>query len=643
MSPSSERRSLDPVFWFVVLGVLVVYASIASQSPIYGDFTRDYTERLASGHTDLSIRPDPKMVAAADPYDPHLNAPRLLDASYYRGRYYVYFGITPYATLLVPWFLLTRHHLAEPVAVALYASAAFVLAAALLRGVCRRYFQGQGRWALIMGVLLIGLANPAMLALRRPAIYELVIVAAWFHLALFLYSLFRALHADRGRMGWLTLGSASLGLAVGSRASYALAAPLFLVWAWLLTTHRFSNRFTRRQWLLGAFLPLAAVGVALAGFNAVRFGNPLEFGFSYQINEFDRSKIQVWAFRNFPFNLAQYLIRPWRLGTYFPFFLGERSGPLTTLKDYGRTEFLYGALTTVPLLALLGAAPWLLRRVAPLGMLAALAAGVACLNLFALSGLINGSFRYQIDVMPALLLVLGWTLLALFAGSWLEGRLRRIARIGVGCLVAFSCGVTFFAQFALLDLFATMNPESYRAMSAFCNRPVFWVQSVLGHRATVPCVTLKLPINKFGQVEPLLVVGEYTLQDFLYAYYAGPGLLQIGFESIGHGGPLSKAFAVDYAVPHTLEIFYGSMVPPDGAPDLEDLTPEQVAVLRRTLLIKLDGSIVLDGPAEFHRTKDLYYWGLSPDDAAFGRTFTGTITARARTPLMDADFEHPRH
>lgn len=634
MSPPTRARIFDLAVLIVVFGVLSLYGWISSQSPAYADFTRDYTERLASGKTDLSLKPVPRILALADPYDPKLNAGAVLDASLYDGHYYVYFGITPFITLLVPWFLLTGHHLSESAAVCIYASGGFLLATATLVLARRRYFPGGGRFALLMAVLLVGFASPVELIVRRPAIYELVIVAAWFYLSLALLCVFQAMHAERRRGAWLFFASAALGLSVGSRASYALASPFFLVWAWILTTHRYSRVFSRRQWLLSGLVPLAAVGVALAAFNWARFGNPMEFGFNYQINELDRSKVAFWGWGNFSFNLEQYLFRPWRLGDYFPFFLGERAGPFSNLKNYGRTEFLYGFLSTVPALALVAAAPWALRGPPKLRMLALLAAGVSMLNLFALIGLINGSYRYQTDVVPGLFLVLGLTMLALFGSSSLAGRPRILAQGGTALLVVFSCLTTFFSQFALLDVYQTYHPGEFQRTARIFNQPVFWAQSLIHNLPSVPVVTVQLPKDKYGHVEPLLVAGEYTLQDFLYLYYTGPGLLQVGFESIGRGGPVSPPIAVDYDRPHVIEVFYGSFVPPDGHPLLKDLTPEEGALLRSTLVVRIDGRLALDGWADFHNTKDLFYWGESPDDPAFGRRFTGRILSRSAAPLL---------
>src|ERR1700722_6023730 len=103
MLPRTQDRIFLLSVLVVVAGVLSLYGLLAGQSPVYGDLTRDYTQRLATGHADLSLQPDPRLLALADPYDPKANAGiSALDTSLYGGHYYVYFGITPFVTLLVP-------------------------------------------------------------------------------------------------------------------------------------------------------------------------------------------------------------------------------------------------------------------------------------------------------------------------------------------------------------------------------------------------------------------------------------------------------------------------------------------------------------------------------------------------------------
>src|ERR1700733_8735124 len=53
-------------------------------------------EGFRDGHLFLQKAPAPELAMLPDLYDPRQNAPyRFQDASYYRGNYYLYFGVTP--------------------------------------------------------------------------------------------------------------------------------------------------------------------------------------------------------------------------------------------------------------------------------------------------------------------------------------------------------------------------------------------------------------------------------------------------------------------------------------------------------------------------------------------------------------------
>ena len=56
------------------------------------------------GHLYLDRAPAPELAALKDPYDPAQNDRyRLADATYFQGRYYLYFGAAPAVVLLWPY------------------------------------------------------------------------------------------------------------------------------------------------------------------------------------------------------------------------------------------------------------------------------------------------------------------------------------------------------------------------------------------------------------------------------------------------------------------------------------------------------------------------------------------------------------
>src|SRR5206468_7160345 len=61
-------------------------------------------DALRHGQLHLRIEPRPEMFELMEPYEPARNDPfRLHDASLYKGKYYLYFGVVPAFLLFVPW------------------------------------------------------------------------------------------------------------------------------------------------------------------------------------------------------------------------------------------------------------------------------------------------------------------------------------------------------------------------------------------------------------------------------------------------------------------------------------------------------------------------------------------------------------
>jgi hypothetical protein len=634
--PERVRVSFRAALVLVLVVGIALHVWIAGQKgPSYTTFSREFTQRLASGHLDLARQPDPRLLALPNPYDPARNEGlRLLDASLYGGHYYLYFGVTPFATLLAPYYVATGSTMGEPAAVCLYCAGGLILCALFLGGVAEAYFPRGARWAAVLGLATLA-AGPTLLLVRRPSIYELEISGAFFFLSAALAGSFAALRLRTARTLWTAASSACIALAVGCRPNYALLVPFWLA----LVAWAFSNEEAaapeRRRWLLAALSPLVVIGSALAAYNWARFGNPLEFGFRYQLMAYDRPKVGFWSLRNLGYNGYRYVFGEWRLGHSFPFVLGQAADRIALPAHHELTEYIYGLMLTSPTVWLLAFVPRVagLRRGVPQTLIS-LCVGVAVLNLGVLLGMGNGSYRYLPDFLPPLLLAGSLAGLAVMARLNRRPVVRLAAWAAFAGMAAWSCVFALCAQFSLLDIFRDYNAEAFSRVGAVFNAPVRWADAIRGREPTVPAASVRLPQAAFGRVEPLLVTGERSKQDFIYLYYTAPGLLQVGFESIGHGGPISEPFAVDYAKAHRIELHAGSFLPAEGDPLWGGIPPGEAALSRRELVVRVDGRIVLDGTAQFHDPKGLLFWGKSPFDAAFGSRFSGDFLDRHPAPAL---------
>ena len=214
MNPADRLRRI--VLGVVCLFVLAAYGAAAHSGPLeaMGSSAADsyynlLVRGLQAGQLSL-IRAAPAALARLpDPYDPVANVQLregtepLHDLSYYRGKLYLYFGIGPVLLLFWPCAALTGHYLLHRWAAAIFCAAAFLVAAALLRSVQRRYFPETAAAVLGAGGLALGLATGVPILLARADVYEVAIAGGALGVFLSLAALWRAVHRPAAAgSGW---------------------------------------------------------------------------------------------------------------------------------------------------------------------------------------------------------------------------------------------------------------------------------------------------------------------------------------------------------------------------------------------------------------------------------------------------------
>jgi hypothetical protein len=116
---------------------------------------------------------------------------------------------------------------------------------------------------------------------------------------------------------------------------------------------------------------------------------------------------------------------------------------------------------------------------------------------------------------------------------------------------------------------------------------------------------LRFPANAVPQAEPIVSTGVEEAGDFVYAIYVDSRHIRLGFDHWFEGGPLTKPIAIDYGAEHELEISLGSLFPPADDPVFAGMPAPQVAAIKNTVLVKLDGRAVIDAPADCYESNPL--------------------------------------
>ena len=606
----------------------------------------DLYNRLAdgflAGQTSFAEEAPPELAKLANPYDPAQNAPykKYHDVTYYRGRYYLYFGPTPAVVLLAPWKLLTGASLPQNLAVVVFAWGAAAMSVVLLREIRRRWFPATPAWLMLAVALAAVFGTLLPMLLRRPLYYELAIASACFFGLTALWCGLKAEIEVRHRLFWLAGAGLCLGLTVGARPNYLFgtAAALAVVLLGWWGREAPAQPAARVRTLLrpaGALLaPYAACGLALMIYNYARFGSIAEFGTSYMLAGSNQTGVAQTSLWYLPINLYYYVFAAPQFSVYFPFVQVIHFPPFNPPAGYSGQENSYGIAFALPVMWSLAFVWVALRRSAPardwqpwVRVAAALTAGNAAFLLL----LMGAANRYMVDFVPPLMVLAGLGVLQ--AETVLAGWRRWLFRTGWLAALAVTVVFNVFVSLQHNELLAYHNPATYRRLAhAFNHWSRWWPAGESGPLR----IDLTLPKNRTGKLEPLVVTGLSFRADFLYIFYKDDTHIQIGFEHTSYGGPMSPPLEVDYDVPHVLEVQMGSLYPPIDHPDHDGKSADEITRRKRTLLVKLDGRVVHTGQYDFYESSpgDVSV-GRNPVSEAFGRRFTGVVRSVSRPATIE--------
>jgi hypothetical protein len=584
-------------------------------------FYNQLTDSLLQGHLHLAEKPAPQLLALPDPYDPVANEKfRLLDASLYRGRYYVYFGIAPVLTLYLPWRLLTGGSLSDDIAVTLFSMGGYVFSCLLLFLLIKASRLRVPWFLQIAAVFALGFGGAALIILRRPLVYEVAVSAAYCFLLGGLYFLARQiLRPDRGR--WLpAVAAVFLGLAVASRPHCAIAALIALIFYGLFL--RRTLNLSGRSWYahLAVFaVPLGVAAMLIAWYNYARFDNIFEFGMRYQLT----IRNQVKEFRTglspaaWPQDIAAsvyyFLICPPVFMPRFPFFTLNGAAQPFGNPNLLRANYFQEPVVSILLLSPLCLVPFtllsLLRRrkellpevktVVRMVLLCGVAmfAAVICFRV--------ASARYELDFVPALAIV------GLFFCLWLHAHLPS----GRTQTMAAVLTIAICAWASLFNVALSINgygfpleaPRSatFRSISSFFGAgPDALMNDVNELHLDAKVVFPHAPPMVR---EALLSTGMYERWDLLLVEYLPNDMLSFTYVHSGVSYVVSPWVKARFGAPQRLTIDYSAA--------------------SQRVVVRLDETVVIDFATAFFPT--------SRDRLMIGRMRAGRFKLRDFTGQID--------
>ncbi len=346
-------------------------------------------EAILQGRSDFAYGDEDELAGLKNPYDPderkEAGVKYHWDHAYYKGKYYMYFGVVPVFLAFLPYRVITGDSLttyrATRYFTALTIAGLFVLFAFL-----RKRFFPKTHFGVYLSLSVAFSVMSVWYAIAEPALYCTAITAA---LALETWSLYFFMnavwgaHSENKSILLAAVGALLGALVFGCRPPIALANVLVIP---MLYAYLRKRKFT---WTLLGKLALAAVPYALAAaalmvYNYVRFEDPFQFGQAYQLTVADQSgykfslnkDILLRIFNNTSANFfglasmgAEFpYLRHGGVYANFPILLLTAVGMKTTvrngLKGHHLGPLLAGILTAMVLITALDImwTPYLLER-----------------------------------------------------------------------------------------------------------------------------------------------------------------------------------------------------------------------------------------------------------------------------------------
>lgn len=371
-------------------------------------------DAFQKGQIELDIVPDPILATLANPYDRQerdaSKANYLWDRCYYKGSYYSYFGIAPILLVYEPFYILTGRLPSNLTASFLLCCGACILIAFVLLEFMLQAGASISRWRYLLYYLAVLAAGLVLLPLVYQDQYYLAYQCMMLAFSGFVLALLRLIRqpAWRKRLVYLFAAGCCCALILYSRTQallfcLILGAPVL----WKVLRDR-SQSLPKRWAQVCSFLVPSVIAVVWQFcFNAARFGNPFDFGASYQLTVSDIRENHLRLSAILP-SIKAYFLHPPEVNAHFPwlrfteFYDGEAGIYLYSDKTLGILNFpillfcLYPIFQTQNRVKFGSRIQWLLYALAPFA--------IAWFD-YCLAG---SNLRYVCDISLPLILMAAW-------------------------------------------------------------------------------------------------------------------------------------------------------------------------------------------------------------------------------------------
>ncbi len=250
---------------------------------------------------------DPLLEEMNNPYSPAERAEWGVafhsDHAYYKGKYYMYFGVVPCILLFLPYYLITGQDLTTYHGTQIFAALAIIGLFMLFHALAKKFFPRIPKITLLSLCVILSVI-PVYYSTGYPALYSTAIISGVCFEVWSLYLFITAVYlTDKSqasrRVIFAVLGGLCGALAFGCRPPVALGNLVLIPMLFKYIRDERSGEKTKVLTLIGRILlvmfPYVVVAGLLMWYNYARFENPFEFGQAYQLTGFDQTQFGTLA------------------------------------------------------------------------------------------------------------------------------------------------------------------------------------------------------------------------------------------------------------------------------------------------------------------------------------------------------------
>ena len=313
------------------------------------------TEALVDGQVYLKEKPSDILMELKNPYDRKArkaameenNSEYLWDVAYYKGKYYVYFGVMPVLTYYMPYYLLTGTHIKTSSCIFITMVITLIGLFFLLRKITLKWFKNTSLGIFLLLTFMFINGCGIMSIMGRPDHYSLPIFMG---IMFCVYGLICWLKAsETNKLRYFALGSLFMACISACRPQLLVTSLFAIPIFWDYINKDMFKKHLKK--IIAFVLPYVIIALLVMAYNYLRFGSPFDFGANYNLTTNDMTKRGFVLFR-IPLGIFYYLFNPPQISLTFPFVV--RSSVLTNYMGTTIYEKMCAGLIPTNFLLLFG-------------------------------------------------------------------------------------------------------------------------------------------------------------------------------------------------------------------------------------------------------------------------------------------------